>query len=368
VLNSLIALETGHEIDAAVAEKDRSQAADVLRFFNIEVVVVHPEFTGPAMLPYLERTFPLHRLDGDEDLVAYEVDLPPWPQEWIVDPEEDLARLSYAEGWGVPKQGVNWVQRESARLLVPLNGEAQRMDFRAYSLGEGQKLHLEANGQMVAEIDLDPGWSEYEVTLPASAVHTGLNEFWLRFGTIYPAAQAFLASRLVGNTDTVSPVNLVVRSAGLEVGDFGRIYADGRDVSANERGYNLAVFNPMNGHLEQAASFDTHLDPQASRSLAEFLAGVAPGQIVAVAVADEASRLLGPEAVQALRGIGAEGDLREKTRWGQAIIGVQGAQPGTALEASDWMRPVTVAAGDGLTEPLVAAALARITFSAVPGP
>ena len=79
--------------------------------------------------------------------------------------------------------------------------------------------------------------------------------------------------------------------------------------------------------------------------------GVPAGRIVAVAAADEASRLLGQEAVEALRGIGAEGDLREKFRWGHAIIGVQGAAPGTALEAMDWMRPVSVVVGEGATEP-----------------
>ena len=88
------------------------------------------------------------------------------------------------------------------------------------------------------------------------------------------------------------------------------------------------------------------------------------GYLVAVAAADEASRLLGPEAVAALQGIGATGDLREKFRWGHAIVGVRGAPPGTALELMDWMRPVTLVVGDGATEPDLAAAFATITFAA----
>ena len=39
-------------------------------------------------------------------------------------------------------------------------------------------------------------------------------------------------------------MNLVVQSAGQEVGDFGHIYVDGQDVSPNERGYNVVVLNP----------------------------------------------------------------------------------------------------------------------------
>jgi hypothetical protein len=159
---------------------------------------------------------------------------------------------------------------------------------------------------------------------------------------------------------------LVVQSAGQEVGDFGHIYVDGRNVSPNERGYNIVVLNPESGAVEATAVFDTHLDDGASRAMADFLAGVPAGRIVAVAAADEASRLLGPEAVTALWGIGAEGDLREMFRWGHAIIGVQGATPGTALESLDWMRPVSAVVGEGVTEPHVAAAFGAISFEATP--
>jgi hypothetical protein len=60
------------------------------------------------------------------------------------------------------------------------------------------------------------------------------------------------------------------------------------------------------------------------------------------------------------------GDLQDRFRWGQAIIGVQDAPPGTALEAMDWMRPVTLAVGEGATEPDLATAFATITFTATP--
>ena len=92
--------------------------------------------------------------------------------------------------------------------------------------------------------------------------------------------------------------------------------------------------------------------------------GVPEGRIVAVAASDEASRLLSEQAVEALRGIGAQDDLRDRFRWGHAIIGVQGATECTALEAMDWMRPVAVVAGEGATEPGLAAAFAEISFRA----
>ena len=160
----------------------------------------------------------------------------------------------------------------------------------------------------------------------------------------------------------LSPVSIMVESAGQEVGDLGHIYVDGRNVSPEGRGYNLAVMDPQTGVVEATASFDTHLDEGASRAMADFVVSIPEGRIVAVSVRDEASRLLSEEAVQALRTIGAEDDLREKFRWGQAIIGVKGAQPGQAVENLDALRPAVVYVGEGTTEPHLAAAFSLVRF------
>jgi hypothetical protein len=364
VINTLIALETGHQVDPAVIEEDRRLAADVLRFFDIRAIVIHPEQTGPDIVPYVEHTMPVEQIYADHELVAYQVDLAPWPETWTIEPGDDLGRLSYAEGWGVPADGVIWAQRNTVRLLVPLNGKEQQMTFQAYVPQEGQQLLVEVSGKSMQQLNLASGWAEYQVTLPTELIHPGLNQVWLHFGRLYPATQAHVSSRAIGETGFASPVNLVVQSAGLEVGSFGHIYVDGEDVSPNERGYNIALLHPLTGDVRQTASFDTHLDPGASRALADFLAGVSPGTIVAVAAADEASRLLGPEAVDALRGIGATASLQDRFRWGHAIIGIQGTSPGTASEAIDWMRPLARTVGEGATEPSLAAAFGIITFTA----
>jgi len=304
----------------------------------------------------------------DGEMVVYRTTLPPWPETWTVEPGDPMGRLSYAEGWGVAAHGVNWAQRKAVRLLVPLNGEAQRMAFRAFTPEGGRELRIEVNGRKVQWIGMAAGWMEYEVDLPADLVQPGLNEVWLRFDRLTPASQVRLSPRAIGQTGVESPVNLAVYSAGQEVGNLGHIYVDGRDAAPNERGYNVVVLDPQSGEVVQAAAFDTHLDEGASRALAAFLGGVPEGHLVAVAAADEASRLLGQEAVDALRGIGATGDLRGRFRWGHAIVGVQGAAPGTALEVMDWMRPVTLVVGEGATEPDLAAALTTLTFTATDSP
>jgi hypothetical protein len=306
---------------------------------------------------------PVERFHSDGETVAYRVKLPPWPESWTVAPGDDLSRLSYAEGWGLPTEDLIWAQRKAARLLVPLSGGAQQMTFQAYAPERGQQLLVEVNGEPVQEIAMSAGWSDYEVSLPSNTIHEGLNEVWLRFETLYPASQVHLSSRVIGRTGVESPVNLVVHSAGQEVGDLGHIYVEGQDVSPNERGYNLAILDPQTGAVVLTAAFDTHGDPEASRALADFMADVPTGYLVAIAAADEASRLLDQEAVDALHGIGASGDLTDRFRWAHAIIGVQGASPGTALEALDWMRPVARVVGEGATEPDLAAAFATISFT-----
>ncbi len=373
VINTLIALETGHTVDPAIAAADQAVAADVLRFLDVRAVVVHPQ-AGPEVAPYVESVLPVEGFYEDDGTHAYRVDLPPWPAEWTVEPGDALSLLSYAEGWGEPSGGVIWAQRQAARLLLPANGQAQRLSFRAYAPADGQQLRIEANGRNVARLDLAAGWLDYEVALAAEMVREGLNEVWLHFETLVPAEEVQLSSWAIADTGSSgelsrtveSPVNLVVQSAGQEVGNFGHIFVDGVDVSPGERGYNLAVIHPVSGEVVAAAAFDTHLDPGASRALAAFLGDVPPGHIVAVAAADEASRLLGEEAVAALRTLGARGDLRERFRWGHAIVGVKGAAPGAALEALDWMRPVTLVVGEGATEPGLAAALATIRLTAIP--
>jgi hypothetical protein len=358
VIQTLIALETGHAIDPAVVQADRELAPAVLRFFDVRVVLVHPE-AGPLVLPYVESTFPVTPLEGGDGLQAYEVSPPPWPQEWSIAPGEPLSRLSYAEGWGPAANGVIWAERRRVRLLVPLAGQAGQMRFRAYTPGAGQAMRVATGGWQSAPLPLAPGWHEYEMALPSEQ---GLNDVWLLFETTYPTGSAGPSARDIGDTGIETPVNLVVESAGKEVGDMAHIYVDGRDVSPGGRGYNVAVIHPTTGQVESAGTFDTHLDAGASQALAAFLQAVPEDRIVTVAAADEASSLLGPEAVGALHGIGAAGDLRERFRWGHAIIGVQGATPGTALEAMAWMGPARVVAGEPATAPEVAAAFGPITF------
>jgi hypothetical protein len=129
-------------------------------------------------------------------------------------------------------------------------------------------------------------------------------------------------------------VEITVNSAGLHAGDFAYITVDGEDFSSHRRGYNLAVVHPDTGAVVSQAGFDTFANEFESQALADFIAEIPDGHIVAVAVRDDGAASLTEAAVQALSSLGAGMDLRGTEHLSHAIIGVKGAAAGTALEAS----------------------------------
>jgi hypothetical protein len=369
LLNSLIALETGHQVDQATQERDRALASEVLRFFNIRYILIHrlgsenPAITPEALIPYVEATMPVARFYDDGNIVAYQVTLPPPPEESEITPGSDLLRIHLGEGWSTPTgDGLIWAQRQEARLFVVLNRRAQKFKLRAHVPGPGQTLTVIANGQVAGSVPLREGRGDYEMILPAESLRPGLNELHLRFSRTFPAEAAGQEPYLIGATGISSPVALVVRSAGEEVGDFGHIYLNGRDVSPGERGYNVVVLDPASGQVLFTAAFDTFASEGASQALATFIEKLPPGVIVAVAVRDEASMKLQQKGVEALRLIGARGDLRGRFRWSHAILGVKGAEPGQALEVTSELWPATVAVGPALTEPHVTLGIESLRF------
>ena len=245
---------------------------------------------------------------------------------------------------------------------MSLSREHQHMTMRIFAPGPGQGLEVVLNGHSATSLRLSEGWHEYEVLLPEHALRDGLNELHFRFQRLFPVERIRDGDYSVGQTSVSSPVNILVKSAGEEVGDFGHIYVDGRNVSPDERGYNVVVLDPASGAVEVRGHFDTFASEEESTRLAEFITGIPDGRIVAVALEDEASLHLTEEAVLALRTIGAREDLHDMFRWEHAIIGVKGAEPGQALEAAGLLRPVSVYVGQAFTEPGAAAAFDYVAF------
>lgn len=357
IINSLLALERGHRLPPERLAADRAIAAETLRFFGIRYVAIRPysfayfdgenqiTVTEKPLIAYVEETLPVEKIDDGPGLKLYRVE-PGGPEAAgrLIETTDPLASLYFGEGWGLltPGQPVA-AQRREARLFLPLSGQERRITLRL-SLPElyrakSQSLSLALNGWRSPPRRIERPWREYSFEPPAAAIRPGLNEMRLYFGAVSPLP------RPGGATGEIT-----VLSAGEEVGDFGHIYVNGYDISANQRGYNLARLYP--DRIETAV-FDTHGDSAAATELVRFLQNGPEGAILAGAVADEASFNLNEAAVMALQPVA---DLRGCFRCSQAFI----ITPTAAYQALDPLGPVGLTTGLGLTEGRIAALLESI--------
>ncbi|MFQ6015398.1 MAG: hypothetical protein ACE5NP_08150, partial [Anaerolineae bacterium] len=100
VINSIIALETGHEIEPATLEQDRALAPQVMAFFRVRYVVVHRAKAGEPVHQYLRTVLPEGQLVAQEDdIVIYRLPVQEPPDVVLIDLGSDLARLNLGEGW-----------------------------------------------------------------------------------------------------------------------------------------------------------------------------------------------------------------------------------------------------------------------------
>jgi hypothetical protein len=371
VINSLLALETGHPLPPERWEVDRAIAAEVLSFFNINYIIIRPyqydKFDGQqnitvteqAVIPYIEAVLPVEKIYDETAIKIYRV-IPTEESRLksglLVDSASPLSPLYFGEGWGLLTPGQPIVaQRQAVRLLLPLTGDAQRITLRLrlpeLAGGFAQSLSLELNGWQSPAQAVTTDWQDLTFELPVGVARPGLNNLWLSFVGVTP---------LLGDKNIGWPPEITILSAGEEVGDFGHIFVNGYDVSPNQRGYNVAVIQP-DGTLH-TANFDTHLDPAASTALTRLLASSPPASLLALAAADEASASLSEEAVRALQALGAAGDLRGCFRCSHAFIRTPS---GETFEALDSLQPVGVTTGLGSTEPQVAAEVEWIRIEAV---
>ncbi|BAZ32338.1 integrin alpha beta-propeller repeat protein [Cylindrospermum sp. NIES-4074] len=131
---------------------------------------------------------------------------------------------------------------------------------------------------------------------------------------------------------------LKVESAGANVGNFARISINGIEIGFGTytRGLNVAVFDQATGSLLNKASFDTFIQGNA-KNFVDFINNIPSGQIVALAVKDDAVYHLFEEpsqqqVIDAFLSIGSLKFRDLRFRDSLALIGQKGAVPGTATE------------------------------------
>lgn len=343
VISTILALENYQPVDDATIERDKALAGRVVDFYDIRYVVVNPSIPGrppyednrDRLVEYLTNVFPLGDKIADADgMLAYRVNQPPIELPYRIEFGSEPAVMYQGYGW-LPAEPIggetaSWATDKKATIYLPLREvRDSTLTVRAlpftYPNSPAQSFGVTVNGNRLERVPMTPGWNEYKIAVPASALKSGLNEVVLDFGYVISPRDALPAHFEIGGTGVTSPVDIAVTSTP----EFGSIKVNDREVSRLQRGYNLVVIDPKSGRVVESKSFDTGgTSILESRALREFVDKIPQGMIVAGAVQEDASAMLGESAAQAIQALGLETSVRGNEGMTHAFIAVKGAEHG----------------------------------------
>ncbi len=350
ILRSLIALETYNHVDDATLAQDRALAQQFVNFFDIRYLVVNSAIpnrppwddTRDIVTEYAEQVLPLGEQIYDRDgTLAFRVKQTPLSIPYQVKFDDALGMLYQGAGW-LPTERIadadaNWATASRATIYLPLRElRDYTLTLRAlpftYPNSPPQAFGVTVNGKNLPRVPMNPGWNEYQITLPADVIKSGLNQVDLDFNYVVRPRDVLPAHFEIGGTGVTSPVDIVVTSSA----EFGSIKIGDQEVSPLKRGYNLAVIDPQSSRVVAAKNFDTGgKSILESRALREFINQIPDGMIVAGAVQEDATASLGEAAAAALQALGLETNLRGHDGYTHAFIAVKGKPHGLEQSGAD---------------------------------
>jgi hypothetical protein len=372
--HSLAQLEAGGTVTEEEFLLDQVLAPQLMSFFDVRYLVIQPAIPGrppysnsrDSVVDYIQKILPLGDKVFDRDgVIAYRINQPPFPDRQYVEFGTVEAHVYQGEGWdrddSIAGESANWANRTAARIFLPVRQVAdyavaiRALPF-AYTKNVTQTMQVFVNDQPLGKFDLKPIWEEYPVTVPASALHAGINDLTLKFDYVVRPHDVLAPTMYIGKTGGITPADLVVN-----VSDLASIKVNGREVSPLGRGYNVVVIDPDTGAVVKAQAFNTMDDKVQSRAMTEFIGAVPAWYIVVVASQKEFAENLGDRTVEMLHSIGGNIDPRQAGARMHAMIGVKGAPPGTAIEDTSDDK-IFLAVGHSPDERTLAAAVSSITI------
>lgn len=381
LFKAITAVELYQPVDDDTLDRARQQAAELMTLYNIKYLAIHEPI--PHRKPY-EDTYavtrqltldliphqpePVYRSPG-VDVFAVQPAAIPNPLtldfgQWRSDPYR-------GDGWAGNEEifaaTANWATAPEAEIFFPARGGGERqlsLQIAPFSYpgSPGQSVGFQLNGRRLADsVSLHEGWQTIDLTLPANLLTEGLNRLTLEFAHTAQPRQVLPAARAIGATGAETPADIEVNSgndfAFITVG-FG---PNAVDASAHRRGVNVTVVNPDSGAVEQMRGFDTAANGFEAESLRQFIDAIPAGRIVIVATqgADAAAHF----SAQTGAALAAIGLNAEQLTPPFSAIGLKGAVPGTALQASGEGAAYLRLGANPDTRPL-AAAVDRVMISA----
>jgi len=351
------------QIGAAVSEElataARDQAADLLYLYNTGYVLLYPPI--PERYPYVNNwqatwdfvkaTLPLAAepfWTGD-GIEAYRVVQPTGEDRFVIDLGAPGTFPYRGEGWDVAETDqqyeatTSWATAPQSRLFVPLRQVDQATTYTlrvqvhpyAYPGSAPQHVQLVVNGWQGETQQLTDGWQEVRWRVPGNALVDSLNEVALQWDWTAVPRTVLGGNRQIGTTGVTLPIDADL-TAFADGGYIALFDATGAQIdgSAGRRGVNVTVLDEQ-GEILEKVGFDTEANPFESEKLAAFLEEVTPGRPVLVVTYGNGTANLTAAAVAALRNLGADLTLAQLQGQQLALVGVQGASPGSAAVTVD---------------------------------
>jgi hypothetical protein len=253
--------------------------------------------------------------------------------------------LSDSFGYPLERGGIQYAPLREPRghVFLPLNrpGDVQ-VTVGGRAVHPGTRVEVRFNGELLGTRELpDRDWTLLDFRAPGRIVERGIN----RLDLIHhlpplPEPERCLPSALSASPPRTSPgqrrccrADVAALSGGTEAGNFAEIWVNEERVAPSWRGLNVAVVDPDSGRLLDVRGFDHIAYRAAYHQLAQHLRHFPKGSVVAFAIRGEATRSFERGGREALALFGATGRALVKDD-GFAALGVLGAAPGSALEAS----------------------------------
>ena len=360
LLRELVSIEAGKKLPAPTFAK-KQDARYVADFLDIWTVLVNrkkvsrdqrdAERRATRAVAYLKKALGYQQLRDLPGLTVFS--RPPSPQA-VIPPVEFVRPASLVHlgaAWWRSHEDRKWHAqvnpkgRETEILLIKLPPQGARSLTAQMRCNQmSARLAVQINGQQMGQIACPSRWSKVNIPVDGHPRRAGVSRLYLRLSDLQ--RQTLVP---VGKTGVKTRARIRVTSQGLEAGNNASILLGSVDLAPNSRGYNVSVIDPATAQNLSSVGFDfigkaSKQQNQALR-MAQFIHAVPPGMIVCVAVKDDGSMGFRSELSTALRSIGANLSDAPRLRASYAVIGVKGAEPGTALEGMFPRSAVTLEVG-----------------------
>lgn len=324
--------------------RDRQEAAELAALLDIRYLVVQAPIPGrvpysdtfTAAFDYANSIFDLSEAYRDPagKAVAYKVRQAEIPDDFTLNLGSGGGAMYIGAGWSVaePVAGAaaRWIEGRRAVLYLPVGIPGDRiLTFNAapftFNDAPTQVVQVWVNGRHIASYSMGATWQEYSTAIPAAALRHGANVLELRLAYARRPVDAYPGGYMIGQTGVRAGSHLEVHSTK----DIAYITIGKADGSRHAPGLNLAVFDAKSGTLRSTEAFGWN----EGERLASFVAELARGQAVIIASQGGWPDTVNPGICETLRALGGSGCPAPGSA-SYALIGVKGAAPGSASEAS----------------------------------